>query len=93
MIEKGSLFEWVYQTKGVPVDPNEMIWSWFTHTWVPCSGLCIAVKVNGDKLTYTNEEGLFCVRVDETRFGASGERLAWRLFCVRVDETAARATL
>ena len=64
----GDLIEWTYKRNGRRVINREQLWSTLMKRWVPIGSSLVhtLVSIDGEQITWMNEEGLFRARVDDT---------------------------
>ena len=65
----GDLIEWTYKRNGRRVINREQLWSTLMKRWVPIGSSLVhtLVSIDGEQITWMNEEGLFRARVDDTQ--------------------------
>lgn len=63
-IEPGDLFEWVYVGDNSPAIAIEEVYSNTMQKWIPCSGLCLCIGINHNKIHWTSDKGLFHAHID-----------------------------
>lgn len=70
----GDIIEWVYKRSGYRVDRIEKLWSSTIKCWLPIGSSLIHVLVSIDdkQITWMNDEGLFCTRIDDVRGDTTG---------------------
>lgn len=66
-IVPGDIIEWVYKRDGSILIEDETLWSTPMNRWVPIGSRLVhtLVSINDERITWLNEEGLFCAYVDD----------------------------
>ena len=63
----GNIIEWTYKRNGRRVINREQLWSTLMKRWVPIGSSLVhtLVSIDGERISWLNEEGCFYAHVDD----------------------------